>query len=165
MRHCEEEVKVYISGALTGIEKLAEVRTFYEDIAEVCREFGLVPYIPHRTTDPIGHPHIDPHSVYLIDKREASTSDLVIAYVGIESFGVGIELEIASECHIPIVLLHEDEKHLSRIVRGIPSVAAEVSFKDYNDAILQLRKLLQKYGPNKSSPNADDVLSRKEQGT
>ncbi|TAE00700.1 MAG: XRE family transcriptional regulator, partial [Oscillatoriales cyanobacterium] len=56
--------KVYISGALTGIEKPAEVKTFYEAIGLLCQEIGFQAYVPHMYTDPINNPDISPSQVF-----------------------------------------------------------------------------------------------------
>ena len=76
---------VYISGALTAIADGASARVFYELLAEIVTECGLRPYLPHRATDPVGAPDLDPRSVYEIDRARVARSGLVIAYAGTPS--------------------------------------------------------------------------------
>lgn len=100
--------KAYISGSLTGVDNstLLKLKRFYEDIADLCREFDINPYVPHLKSDPITHPDLSPSEVYEMDRKEVLGSDIVIAYVGIPSFGVGIEIEIARENNIPVILIY-----------------------------------------------------------
>ncbi len=134
--------KVYISGALTGISDPYPLRKFYEDIGAVCKELGMAPYIPHQHTDPERHPNITPAQVYEMDAKQVSESDLVIAYVGIPPLGVGCELAIAEENKIPVVLVYERGKRVSRLLRGNPVVRYEIAFRDFDEALRRLREIL-----------------------
>lgn len=122
--------EVYISGALTSVADVPRVRLFYELIAEIAAACGLVPYLPHRATDPVIHADRDPRSVYAIDRAHIERSALVIAYAGTPSFGVGIEVEIARERAIPVILVAERDALVSRILVGSPAVAEVVRFGD-----------------------------------
>ena len=135
--------KVYISGALTGIEKPVEVKTFYEAIGVLCQEIGFQAYVPHMYSDPINNPDVSPSQVFERDKYQVSTSDLVIAYLGSFSFGVGMELAYAETNNIPIIIVYEDYKNISRFPLGIPTLIAEVQFQTYEDALKQLKNLLE----------------------
>jgi len=122
--------EVYISGALTAIPDGARARVFYEVLAEIVTECGLRPYLPHRTTDPVAAPDLDPGSVYEIDRARVTRSGLLIAYAGTPSFGVGIEVEIAREHGIPVILVAERDRTVSRILLGSPAVVDVVRFTD-----------------------------------
>jgi hypothetical protein len=122
--------EVYISGALTALADGARTRVFYELLAEIVSDCGLRPYLPHRSTDPIAAPDLDPRSVYEIDRARVARSGLVIAYAGTPSFGVGIEVEIAREHGIPVILVAERERTVSRILLGSPAVVDVVRFTD-----------------------------------
>lgn len=134
--------KAYISGALTGIENSAAIKDFYEAIGSLCEEMGFRAYVPHLKTDPINNPDVSPHQVFDLDKHQVSTSDLVIAYLGFPAFGVGMELAYAETNSIPIILLYEKGKYVSRFPRGIPTVVSEIQFNDYEDALAQLKSVL-----------------------
>jgi len=122
--------EVYISGALTAIADGPRALVFYELLAEIVSECGLRPYLPHQATDPIAAPDLDPRSVYDIDRARVSRSGLVIAYAGTPSFGVGIEVEIARERGIPVILVAERDRTVSRILLGSPAVVDVVRFTD-----------------------------------
>ncbi len=154
--------KVYISGALTGITNSEEIKAFYEAIGSLCEELGFQSYVPHLHTDPINNPHVTPQQVFETDKHQVTSSDLVIAYLGCPSFGVGMELAFAEIRGIPVILLYEQDKKVSRFPRGIPTKIAEIQFKDYEDALVQLRKILEKWQP---VPSKDEKLSSIEQTT
>ena len=137
--------KIYVSGALTDVKNPIETKALYEKIGLVCEEIGLQAYVPHLHTDPVNNPDITPREVFDKDKHQVSISDLVIAYLGSLSFGVGMELAYAENNKIPIILLYETGKRISRFPRGIPTVIAEIQFNDYEDALNQLKEVLLKW--------------------
>jgi nucleoside 2-deoxyribosyltransferase len=134
--------KVFISGALTGIENPDIIKANYERLGQLCEELGAVAYRPWRNTDPVAHPHVSAREVYEVDRYHVSTADLVIAYVGIPSLGTGQEIEIAREHDVPVLLLYERGKPLSRITRGSPNIIGEIRFDDFGEALHQLEAIL-----------------------
>jgi hypothetical protein len=122
--------EAYVSGALTAPEDGARTRLFYELLAEIVRSVGLRPYLPHRVTDPVAMTHLDPRAVYDIDRAHVTASRVVIAYAGIPSFGVGIEVEMAREHGIPVILVVERDRTVSRLLLGNPAVVEVVRFAD-----------------------------------
>ena len=122
--------EAYISGALTALEDGARMRLFYELLAEVVETVGLRAYLPHRVSDPVAAAHLDPRTVYDIDRAHVTASRVVVAYAGIPSFGVGIEVELAREHGIPVVLVCERERTVSRLLLGNPAVVEIVRFTD-----------------------------------
>lgn len=135
--------KAYVSGALTGIPNPEEIKAFYEAIGDLCRQQGLEAYIPHQAgTDPIKNPAVTPSQVYKVDKAHVTESDLVVAYVGLPSLGVGAELGWAEAYNIPVILLAERGKKISRMILGMPNIVARVEFNDYNDGLDQLGRVL-----------------------
>ena len=114
--------EAYVSGALTSLEDGARTRLFYELLAEVVEASGLRAYLPHRVTDPATTAHLDPRAVYDIDRAHVTGSRVVVAYAGIPSFGVGIEVELAREHGIPVILVVERDRTVSRLLLGNPAV-------------------------------------------
>ena len=146
---------VYISGALTALADGARTRVFYELLAEIVSDRGLAPYLPHRSTDPLAAPDLDPRSVYEIDRARIARSGLVIAYAGTPSFGVGIEVEIAREHGVPVILVAERDRTVSRILLGSPAVIEIVRFTDLaglrhalGDAIARVTKRMPDLAPD-----------------
>jgi 2'-deoxynucleoside 5'-phosphate N-hydrolase len=138
---------IYISGALTDVINSVESKALYENIGLLCEEIGFQSYVPHLKTDPVNNPDISPREVFDQDKYQVSISDLVIAYLGSLSFGVGMELAYAETNKTPIILIYEAGKRISRFPRGIPTVIAEIQFHDHEDALNQLRNILTKWNP------------------
>ena len=153
--------KAYISGALTDVTNLGEVRAFYEAIGRVCVEVGLTPYVPHKHIDPELNPDVTPQTVFETDRAQVVSSKLLIACVGVRSLGVGMELAYAETHHIPIILLYQENQRISKMVRGIPESTkiAEIVFKDYQDAMKKLKEFLTHW-VQKGKLNAGHAMQR-----
>jgi sigma-70-like protein len=122
--------EAYISGALTALDDAPRTRLFYELLAEIAEASGLRSYLPHRVTDPATAGQLDPRTVYEIDRAHVRAAAVVVAYAGIPSFGVGIEVELAREHGIPVILVAERERPISRLLLGNPAVVEVVRFAD-----------------------------------
>jgi len=136
-------MRVYISGPLTndgndGADRIEHLKKFYENIAKVCEQKGYIVYVPHLHTDPVIHASVSPRDVYNIDVREVAKADLVLAYVGQPSHGVGAEVERAFHTGTKVVLLYEQGTKISRLIRGCPAVVAEVKFTGEEDGLRQI---------------------------
>lgn len=136
------EKTAYISGALTNVAGLDDMRRFYEAIGQVCADNGFDPYIPHQHTDPVLAAQISPGQVWETDYRVVSVSAVVVAFVGEPSLGVGAELEISRENRVPIILMARNSDKVSRMARGNPAVKKEIRFETENDAFTQLANAL-----------------------
>jgi len=136
----------YVSGALSNVEDLSSLRGFYERIGELCESMGIGAYVPHRMgTDPVENPDVTPKAVYAQDMERVDASDLVIAYVGERSLGVGAEIERTQHTGADVILLYEDGRYVSRLTRGTPSVWATLQFVSFEDAIPRLGVLLERW--------------------
>jgi hypothetical protein len=122
--------EAYISGALTALEDAPRTKLFYEVIAEIAEGAGLRAYLPHRVTDPVAAANIEPRTVYEIDRAHVTAARVVIAYAGIPSFGVGIEVELAREQRVPVIVVAERDRPVSRLLLGNPAVIEMVRFAD-----------------------------------
>src|SRR5438093_10294634 len=122
--------EAYVSGALTALDDGARSRCFYQLLADVVESVGLRAYLPHRVTDPVAAAHLEPRAVYDIDRAHVTSARVVVAYAGIASFGVGIEVELAREHAVPVVLVVERERTVSRLLLGNPAVVDVVRFAD-----------------------------------
>jgi hypothetical protein len=122
--------EAYVSGALTALDDGARMRLFYELLAEVVESVGLRAYLPHRVSDPVAAAHLEPRAVYDIDRAHVTSARVVVAYGGIPSFGVGIEVELAREHAVPVVLVVERDRTVSRLLLGNPAVVEVVRFAD-----------------------------------
>jgi hypothetical protein len=122
--------EAYISGALTALDEGARMRLFYELLAEVVESAGLRAYLPHRVSDGVAAAQLEPRAVYDIDRAHVTSARVVVAYAGIPSFAVGIEVELAREHAVPVVLVVERERSVSRLLLGNPAVVDVVRFAD-----------------------------------
>jgi 2'-deoxynucleoside 5'-phosphate N-hydrolase len=130
--------EAYISGALTALDDAPRTKLFYELLAEIAEAAGLRAYLPHRVSDPGIAARLDPRAVYEIDRAHVTAAAVVIAYAGIPSFGVGIEVELAREHAVPVIIVAERDRPISRLLLGNPAVVELVKFADLDG----LRKAL-----------------------
>jgi hypothetical protein len=122
--------EAYISGALTALEDAPRTKLFYEVLAEIAEAAGLRPYLPHRVTDPVAAAHLDARTVYELDRTHVASATVLVAYAGIPSFGVGIEVELAREHAVPVIIVAERDRSISRLLLGNPAVVDVVKFTD-----------------------------------
>lgn len=137
--------RVYISGTLTCIVDPDIVKAFYEDLAKRCEAANFMSYVPHLHSDPIKHAYLTPKEVYEKDTAMVEASDLVIAYIGIESHGVGMEIEHAFVHAIPVVLLVEEIRKSDQKIKktlGCPTVIKIITFSDHQDALQKIADYL-----------------------
>jgi len=154
--------EAYISGALTALEDGPRTKIFYELLAEIALAAHLRPYLPHRVTDPVTAAHLDPRAVYEIDRAHVTAAAVVVAYAGLPSFGVGIEVELAREHGIPVIIVAESERAVSRLLLGNPAVVEVVRFADLDGLRRSLAAAFERVAasPRGVSPAAvaDDVV-------
>jgi nucleoside 2-deoxyribosyltransferase len=109
----------YISGALMGAGDLAYVRGLYEAFAQACEAAGVRAYLPHQNTDPDIQWDLADDEVTTKDLNELSNADVIVAYLGEPSLGVGAELVIAMQQNKTILAVYECRRKISRFVRGL----------------------------------------------
>lgn len=125
---------------------LADAKSFYQSIAAVCVGLGLEAYVPHLMgTDPVANADVQSREVYDRDMAAIEGSDLVIAYVGEASLGVGAEIERATACGIDVVLLHEADRDVSRLIQGCPSVRATIGFASREEGLCALSQAVRSW--------------------
>jgi len=115
----ENDIRVYISGPLTGAPDLRAARLYYERLAQVCRQEGLVPYLPHTESDPQLHAGESAETVFKRDLHHLLSSQLIVAFIGSPSLGVGAELALASEKDIQIIAIRRPGDTVSRFLLGM----------------------------------------------
>lgn len=119
----ETGIRVYISGPLTVVTDRRATRLYYERLARVCRQEGLTPYLPHTENDPELHANESPATVFERDMGQLLSSQVVVAYIGSPSLGVGAELAFASENKIPIIAIRRPGENVSRFALGMLSAS------------------------------------------
>ena len=68
----------------------------------------------------------------------------MVAYVGEPSTGTGLEIEHAKIKNIPVYLLYEKGKNISRMLLGCPAVKKEIVFVDYANGTTLFDEFLKK---------------------
>jgi hypothetical protein len=153
--------EAYVSGALTSLEDGARTRLFYQLLAEVVEAAGLRAYLPHRVSDPVAAADLDPRAVYEIDRAHVTGSRVMVAYAGIPSFGVGIEVELAREHGVPVILVVERDRTVSRLLLGNPAVVEVVRFADLDGlrrSLVTAVERVRTVEPGEGAKVSDDVV-------
>lgn len=136
-------MRIFFAGPLTNLTNPEQTKSFYTKMGEIARQNGFDYYWAfQRGTDPEDNPEVPPSRVFQIDTYELEKSDLVIAYVGQPSIGTGEEVEYARDRNIPVYLMFEKNKHISRMLLGTPNVKGTIAFENEEDALKQLDDLL-----------------------
>lgn len=136
--------KVYISGALTGVEDQS-LKTFYEHLAKVAEDLGMKSYVAHiHGTDPIKNPDVSPEDVYQKDIDAVLEADIFVAYVGAKSIGTGMEVMLAKLHQRLMILLYEKGAIVTRLVRGAVTPECHIVFESREEALNSLRVKLEK---------------------
>ncbi|MFH1523224.1 MAG: XRE family transcriptional regulator [Patescibacteria group bacterium] len=133
--------KIYIAGALTNVKE--EDKNLYEKLASFCKSLSSEIYVPHLwRTDPIKHPKVLPEDVWKINQGRIANSDLVIAYVGKPSLGVGAELELARINNVAIIIWWFKGEKVSRMALGNPAIIKQIQVKKINELFEKLKLYL-----------------------
>ncbi len=123
--------EVYVSGALTAVQDGAPIRLFYEVLSEIVSDAGLRPYLPHRPDHHlIADAHLDARTAFDIKRAHVAAAAVLIAYAGLPSLGVGTEVEVVREHGVPVVIVVERDRPVSRILLGNPAVVEVVRSAD-----------------------------------
>ena len=137
---------IFFGGPLTDLIHKDETKVFYKELAAVATANGISSYWAFlHGTDPEKNPDVAPSTVYQTDLAELAKSNFMIAYIGEPTTGTGQEIEFARENNIPVYLLFEKGKQVSRMVLGSPNVKGTIEFTSVEDALAQLDALLKRY--------------------
>jgi len=138
-------MRIFFAGPLTEVKNPGKLRAFYRRLARVARASGFDYYWAFLSgTDPVKNPDVSPTEVYKIDTYQLQHSDVIVAYVGEPSTGTGIEIELAKNHKIPVYILYEKGKRISRMLRGCPAIKKELVFTSQEDALTQFDALLKR---------------------
>ncbi len=145
----------YVCGPLTNLTPFERIyaKALYSKIGDtVERITGRRAFVPHEHCDPIKAAHLTPEEVDAIERMQVSknTDLLIIVYIA-DSFGSGIEMEIARENDVDGVLFHPEGQTVSRLVLGnkcirnrqtdVMSFASESELLEKLIACLKKRKI------------------------
>jgi nucleoside 2-deoxyribosyltransferase len=132
-------VRAYISGALINVARIDDARRLYERLAEACASAGCAAYVPHQHADPVRDPHLPNAEVARRDLAEVRAADVLVAYVGEPSLGVGAEVAIALAEGKRVLLVAESDRKVSRFLLGLaelyPSQSEIFRYTTEDDAV------------------------------
>lgn len=138
-------MRIFFAGPLTELVDKEKTKAFYRKLATVAQDNGYEWFWAFlHGTDPEKNPDVPAGVVYKTDLAELAKCDLMVAYVGEPTTGTGQEIEYAKEHNIPVYLLQEKGKRLTRMVLGSPNVKGVIEFTSEEDAVAQLDKLLKR---------------------
>lgn len=132
--------KVYVAGPLTAPAGFQEKSELYDLVIKVSEQNSFLPYAPHiekRKRDVTGQV-VSPEKIFRWDYEHLKQMDLVVAYVGIPSIGVGMELGLAAEWSIPVISFCESNVEVSPMVLGHPALICHIQFETENELLEKL---------------------------
>jgi hypothetical protein len=132
----------YVCGPLTELpaEIQESVKRFYSRIGDVClAETKKRAFVPHEHYDPVKHPYFSPIDVDKAERNQVREKTSILIVVAIApSWGGGIEVEIANESDVPVLILCEMGKKISRLLLGNPAVGGIIWYRTQEDALIKL---------------------------
>lgn len=136
-------MRIFFGGPLTDLKDKEGTKHFYIHMAEVAKKNGIECFWAFLNgTDPVLNPDVPTTTVYQTDLKELANSDVMIIYIGEPTTGTGQEIEYARQQGIPVYLLYEKGKVITRMVKGSPNVKGSIEFSSQEDALRQLDELL-----------------------
>lgn len=111
----------YISEPLTGRPDIEAIKAYCHQIATVCEEAGLYPYLPFMHSDPILHKDVTAREIFDADKAMTQGAAAVVFYLPGDpagSFGVGGEMVFAAAANRPMAMMIRQPTTLSAFERG-----------------------------------------------
>ncbi len=136
-------IRIFFGGPLTDLKTPDETKALYRKMADVAHLNGVDCFWAFLNgTDPVKNPNVPSGTVYETDLMELDRSDVMITYIGEPTTGTGQEMEYARVHGIPVYLLYEKGKKITRMLLGSPIVKGEMTFESDEDALSQLDTLI-----------------------
>lgn len=135
-------MKIYVAGPLTHLKNEA-IKDLYIKIGEMARELGIDAVVPHKDVEQ-SPDLVTPQFIYHADTRAVREADLLIAYIGDTSLGVGMELEVANQNNTLFITFCEKDTRISRMVLGSPNLIEHIEFESIDEVLDHLRPTLER---------------------
>lgn len=144
----KKEKPAYICGPLTGLptKQQMAIKDFYERIADLVERIsGTRAFVPHEHYDPVKHGDYVPEEVDKAERQQISERTSLLLVVAVApSWGGGIEVEMANQNGIPVIILCKKDDlgkgRISRLLRGNPAVVTIISYDTENEALEKLER-------------------------
>ncbi len=139
--------KIYVAGALTNVKEYVSVnkKELYENIASICSRLGFDVYVPHLSKQELSSSiakNLTPKRIFEWDIQQVTEADIIIAYVGLVSLGVGIELGYAACLKIPVITLCEKGQPISPMILGHSCLVEHIEYRTEKDYERKLQQTL-----------------------
>ena len=139
----------YICGPLTELtpKQQSVVKDTYSALGDVTAEFGPRAFVPHEHHDPVKHANFTPADVDKAERHQVCelTSLLIVVAIA-PSWGGGIEVEMAHNHQVPVIILCQrsqlEARKVSRLLRGSPAVREVLCYEELSDAPDLLRQFM-----------------------
>jgi len=137
-----KQFKVYVSGKLDFFSNVHECKQFYANVGQACRALGMAPYVQHLAQVK----NANPTKKFTDNLDQLRKSDILIAYMDEPCATVGMELGIAFENNIDIVLVYEEHVHkVPPTILGCTKVITHIRINNVDDAVLKIKAFLAGY--------------------
>jgi len=144
-------MQIYIGGPLRVI-KYRDLG-LYKTIANIIRDLGFKPYIPHiETADP--DKKVDESKLYKENIQALNSSSLAIFEITYPSHGVGMEIEYALSNKIPFLCIAKEGAIISKMLRGSIEPSLLIFYSDLREL---KRKLKRKIGQELHSTSTGNL--------
>lgn len=129
--------KVYVAGAFNHAES-ESTKAFMRRIGESLEKAGYTFLAPYSIADPEKAAGVSPEEILEFDEDCICEADAIVAYVGVPSLGVGMEIMLARRQQKPVILVFEKDRKISRMVLGAVPSHLRVEFDTPDDAFQKI---------------------------
>lgn len=147
----KEKVKtpdyVYIGHPVTGLsanlneEEIEQFTLFVENIAILFKNFSYTPLTPAILRSNVEVKNFSELNVYSQCAKAVRISNLFVAVPIIDSVGLGMEMQIAIQNQIPILLIVKKNQKVTSMINR-QQLVHKIEYSDYESCISQLQKYL-----------------------
>lgn len=134
--------KVYIAGAFQHAGSDA-TKGFMREIGGSLEKAGYVALQPYSIAFPDRAAIVSNEEIVEFDVDRISEADALVAYVGVASLGVGMEIMLAYQQQKPVILVFEKGCTVSRMVIGVVPPEHRIEFDAPEEAF---QKIVEKLG-------------------
>jgi nucleoside 2-deoxyribosyltransferase len=111
-------MNIYIAGAIDGADR--KYHQLYERLGAKLKEFGHEVFVPHLESKDLNFDDFDiDRRIYRKDDKALNNADLMLAYIGERSTGLGAELVQAILNEKTILCFYDSEHRPSRYITGL----------------------------------------------
>lgn len=111
---------------ITGVSENRNRDEYFEALGKKVEQGGYTPFIPHKSTN---HGETEEreyeHNIEMLKK-----ASLVIAYLGVPSFDVGMELQVANDHQVPIVGFYPTGVEPKKMILKLPMLKQTFEYRN-----------------------------------